>query len=306
MSPCLDRVMDVTRFDIGTVIRANSARVFAAGKGVNAAFAVAALDSASHLYCLVGREDLEVFSNLHPLITSHIVAAGVGATRSNLTITEGQRTLICHLQSPSNAVDEGVAESVAEQFTGEMMPGDVAVVSGRIPDGLQSSLLDKTLRSASEKGAIVIVDVDPIYWAQIDWNRVNWTKPNLEELSRYCGRSLESEREIVGAVLESRLASRTVVSLGARGALLVRRGSGGCLLGQTRTTFTPVIPPIGCGDSMVGGFAVALSRGSCDEEVLSYGLGAGCANLAGEAPGRLDRSFFDKAIRDSLMTSITI
>ena len=293
--------MDVARFSVGQVIRANSCTSFASGKGINAAFAAATLGAPSHVYCIVGEGDVCEFTNLHPLITCN-AAIVPGLTRTNVTISQEKINLICHVQTDSSKIDHDFAESIVEQFIRDVTDGDVVVVSGSLPVGVRQELLTGALRQTAKKNAIIIVDVDPVYWSSIDWGVVHWAKPNLEELSRYIGRELLSKSDICRAVLDCHLAIRTVVSLGESGAILVRRERDDWAFGRTRIDFTPTSLSIGCGDSMVGGFAAALSRGCADEEVLKYGLSAGCANLAGVAPGRIDRVLFDLALSSTVVT----
>lgn len=303
LNPSLDRVMNVPNFMPGQVIRANYDCFFASGKGVNAAFAVATLNEPCNLHCIVGVNEIREFSNLHPLISCD-VAPFDGLTRSNVTISEKTTKLVCHIQVTSPSLAPEFIDSVAEHFIKSVCDGDVAVVSGSVPAGVRPDFLADILTRTAQKGAILIVDVDPAYWSLIDWSVVHWTKPNLEELSSYVGRSLVSEHDIYEAVIDSGLAERTVVSLGVRGAILINRKTSKWILGQTNINFDHTTIPIGCGDSMIGGFATALSHRSTDAEVLSYGLSAGCANLAGTSPGRIDRRVFESALESVVIKQV--
>lgn len=295
-NPSLDLVLDVSKFATGEIIRATSSNKVASGKGVNAAFAAAVIGCRSRLGCIVGSKDVGDFNDLHPLISCDLFLVE-GKTRTNVTIAENKTSLVCHIQTAGPTIDHDVAEAAALQFVTGISNNDIVIVSGSMPAGVKQELLTNTLDIIARTGAVLIVDVDPVYWHLINWDHVQWAKPNIEELSRYCGRALESESDIVGAVKDCGLASHTVVSLGARGAILVSRNRAEWSHGQTRMQFTPTALPIGCGDSMVGGFAAALARGGSSEDVLKYGLSAGCANLAGTAPGRIDPAIFDQALR---------
>ena len=298
LNPSLDRVMDVPEFARGQIIRANSCTTLASGKGVNSAFAAAAIDVHSYIYAIVGKNDFLKFSQLHPLITSDILVVP-GSTRMNVTISQDKIHLICHIQADSPNISHSSAVSLAERFVKGVADGDVAVISGSVPAGVKPTLLAEILENVSKTKAKIVVDVDPSYWPHINWSVVHWAKPNLEELSRYIGQPLEFEPDIYREVLKCRLAARTVVSLGARGAILISREKPGWILGQTHTAFSHTTLPVGCGDAMVGGFAAALSRGESDDNVLKYGISAGCANLAGTAPGRIDRKIFDQALKSA-------
>mgnify|MGYP002795422805 CR=1 FL=1 len=101
-------------------------------------------------------------------------------------------------------------------------------------------------------------------------------KPNLGELSTLAGKQeisgLEQE-EIAKKVINEGKAEILIVSLGARGAMVV-----------TPETIDYVIPPtvkqkstVGAGDSMGAGLSLSLSRGDELREAVKWGVAAGTA-----------------------------
>ena len=101
-------------------------------------------------------------------------------------------------------------------------------------------------------------------------------KPNLRELSALAGKELLSEQEITAAaeaLVKSGNCQVVVVSLGARGAMLV-----------TEKETLKIIPPavtvkstVGAGDSMLAGIVTFLAKGEGIAQAFRYGLASGTA-----------------------------
>ena len=90
------------------------------------------------------------------------------------------------------------------------------------------------------------------------------------------------------------------VSLGGEGALLV------CEEGiyHGKPPKIQVVNTVGCGDSMVGGFAVALKRNYRAEEALSYAVAVSAANALSPNTGDFDpveyQKIYDKVVVEKL------
>lgn len=156
--------------------------------------------------------------------------------------------------------------------------GDVLVISGSLPPGLDPGTYAQIARSASARGAKVVLDTSgaPLK-AGLD-EALLLAKPSRRELREMLGQPLETVEALAAACRELHAARRVevlVVSMGAGGALLT------CAEGQW---FAP--PPevearsaVGAGDSFVAAMALSLSRGESVETALAWGTAAGASAL---------------------------
>ncbi len=113
-------------------------------------------------------------------------------------------------------------------------------------------------------------------------------KPSARELSTIVGRDLDTERDITAAaieVVERADVGALLVSIGAGGALLVRRGVPPV---RFRAPTVQVRSTIGAGDSLVAGIATQLARGSALVDAIRHGIAAGTATVLTEGTALCD------------------
>jgi 6-phosphofructokinase 2 len=153
---------------------------------------------------------------------------------------------------------------------------DYLVVSGSLPKGIPADIFEQLARIAKHRSAALIVDTSGEALSKAVETGVYLIKPNLRELSALSGKELSSEQEITAAaeaLVKSGNCQVVVVSLGARGAILV-----------TGRETLKIIPPavtvkstVGAGDSMVAGIVTFLAKGEGIAEAFRYGLASGTA-----------------------------
>lgn len=99
--------------------------------------------------------------------------------------------------------------------------------------------------------------------------------PNESELARLTGLPTDSEEQVLAAVaaLRSQGARSVLVTLGPRGALLVRQD--GSVLRQAALDGGPVVDATAAGDAFRAAFAVALVEGRPMQDCLRFASAAG-------------------------------
>jgi 6-phosphofructokinase 2 len=157
-------------------------------------------------------------------------------------------------------------------------PTDCVVISGSLPEGVPANLCRRLVREAKAHGAKVALDTsDAALEAGLD-EGVFLAKPNLKELRRLSGGTLDDETSRKDAaenlVAEGR-AEAVALTLGADGDILVARDGG-------RSFAPPAIEPlssVGAGDSFLAGIVLKLSQGADPMTAMTFGLAAGSAAL---------------------------
>lgn len=124
-------------------------------------------------------------------------------------------------------------------------------------------------------------------------------KPNKDEIEMLFQTKVERIEDVVECAekLYGMGISYVVISLGGDGALLV------CEEGifQAKPPKIEAVNTVGCGDSMVGGFAAAFARGYHAEEALKYA--AATATAAAMSPNTGD---FDIEVQKELLDKTTV
>ena len=114
-------------------------------------------------------------------------------------------------------------------------------------------------------------------------------KPNQQEFEQLVGKSFSDENEIADAARKiiNDGAELIIVSRGSKGALIIDANS--AIAASVDCSFLgKPVSHIGCGDSLVAGFAVAKLQGNDLQEAIKLGVSCGAANLFSVEPGRFD------------------
>lgn len=298
LNTAVDTQIEIPHFEAGIVVRSTSYKEFPSGKGVNSARAIACLGHKVQLHCITGYLEQADFEQLSPLIQTQAIGVR-GTTRRNITIRETNAALVCHVQNAGYSVTNSELVDFQERLLLLTRREDVVIISGSVPLGTPDRFLQQLIDSLLNQGIKILVDVDPQWLSVLDCNKVQLVKPNIEELERLAGKRLTDDRDIADAALRVVNSRAVVVSLGERGALWIDRSKRIFVRGIINNGDAPQEPTIGCGDAMVGGFALGMAQGLPDSEILRFGLSAGYANLFAPGPGTLDPIQFRRGLERS-------
>jgi ribokinase len=263
-----------------TLLAAGALRILPGGKGLNQAAAAARAGAA---VAFVGRVGDDAFG---ALLRGALRAEGLGdaclgtdpgcATGAAL-IRVGRRGQNAILVAPGANGAMGPAD--ARRAAGEISAADVLLLQGEVP--LEASLAAADVAAAA--GALVVWNPAPAPAPgpplEALLARSDYVLPNAGEL-----RALAGPGTLAGArALRQRSRGPVLVTLGERGALLVREPGGP----GRRWPAHPVevVDTVGAGDAFAGVFAATLAAGADEEEAVRRALAAGA--LACTRPGGL-------------------
>ena len=212
-----------------------------------------------------------------------------GVASINVDTNSGQNTIVVAPGANLALSSDDVQSSLAN-----MCEKDVVLVQLEIKP--EAAL--QALKSSSSKDALTILNPAP---APKDWELTSeWYSsidiiiPNETELSSLCGLSNEEEsvtgegeEAMAKSLLDKGIRHAVIVTLGERGAMIVRRckdDSSGNDSPQTQTIMIsepadlpckdePVVDTVGAGDAFCGGLAAYLSRGVELEKAASMACG---------------------------------
>ena len=255
----------------GTVMRIKEVRNTAGGKGLNVA-KIAVICGAEVLATgfaggFNGRYLESLAAESH--VTTHFCHVE-GETRSCINILDPKYGSTEYLEPGFSVKEEDLARFLTE-FPGVIGKSTVVTMSGSAPVGIPSDIYRKMAELAKAAGAKVILDTSGDYLKEGLQGRPFMIKPNEDEIEALLGIRAEDPEAVFRAASELRVKYGipwVVISLGGNGAVL------SCDEGVFHG-LPPKLDPVntvGCGDSMVGAFAVALERALSPREALRYAV----------------------------------
>jgi 1-phosphofructokinase len=296
----IDRTLTIDELRPGEVLRFERAVVTPGGKGVNVARVARELGAGAVLVGFVPGRTGAAGAAL--LADEGIVLRGVevgGELRSTAVVLERSgRVTVFNEPGPSLADGEwerfeGV---VADALSGEG-DGDgqrVLACSGSLPPAAPADAYARLVAIAHERGAVAVVDVGGDQLAAAVAAGADVVTPNLAEAEGLLlGRADESVEAGDPAAVRERAvaAARALVERGAARAVVTAAEAGAAVADEwmARWLAAPIVSavrnPIGAGDALAGGLALALERGESFADAVAAGMACGAASVETDTAG---------------------
>ena len=283
----------------GTVMRVAECRNSAGGKGLNVARVVKLCGSDLQATGLSGGFNGQYLE--HMLEQDGIRNAFVhiaGETRSCINILDPKYSSTEYLE-PGCKVSPLEEKAFLEKFPTIIADSDVVTLSGSAPKGMSKDIYRKLVEIAKNAGKQVILDTSGQLLAEGMKANPTMIKPNKDEIEALYNIKIQNREEVIeyAKKMHEDGIKYVVVSLGGDGALLV------CDEGIYHgiSPKVEVVNTVGCGDSMVGAFAVALERKYTPQEALKYAVAVGTANALSPHTGS-----FDMFVMADLLQKVTV
>jgi 1-phosphofructokinase len=290
----IDRTIALDELRPGEVLRAKRAVVLPGGKGVNVARVARELGAPAVLVGFVPGHTGAAAATM--LAEERLALRGVeidGELRSSAVILErGGRVTV--LNEPGPPLGDGDWEryeaAVAEALAGH----GVLACSGSLPPGAPDDAYGRLTALARDSGAATVVDVAGSHLAAALAVAPDVVTPNLAEAEGLLeGRSDETvaagdaeavrERALAAARALVERGARRVVVTAAEAGLAVADGASERWLDAPAAEV--VRNPIGAGDALVGGLAIALERGESFADALALGMATAAASVETDVAG---------------------
>jgi len=271
-TPCVQRIMEFGKVERGAVNRAEKVTVGIGGKGANTARMVKQLGGEPVLLEFAGGANgrlLEEMLDSEGIDYRHVEVDG--ETRICQTLLEAGSPEATELVEEMPPVSPGEWEQMMELIGGLDLGGCLVAISGKLPAGAPGGGYAEICSLVRARGGRVILDAqgEPLMSA-LDHSPAI-VKINDAELRE----ATELEDPMAGGA--------RLLELGAA-AVLITRGSRSAIYvdaGRRLEIFPPKIEavnPIGSGDAVTAGMAVALNEGRDISEALVLGIACGAAN----------------------------
>lgn len=280
----------------GEVMRVSCCRNSAGGKGLNVARVVQLCQEKVCATGLVGGYNGRYLESLLDKdCISYDFAHIAGETRSCINILDPQYSSTEYLE-PGCEVSEQEVHDFMDKFTQIVETSDVLTISGSVPKGIPTDIYKKMVQRVKDHGKKVILDTSGSYLKEGLLAKPTMVKPNKEEIEMLFGIEINTIDEVIHYAKEiAKMGIQyVVVSLGADGAVLITEDN----VYHGRPPFIEPVNTVGCGDSMVAAFAVALRRHYPPKEALAYGIAVATANALSPETGHFNQDQCETILKE--------
>ncbi len=275
-NPSIDRTLWVDDLQRGGVIRARTARVECAGKGVNVARALAVNGHAARAVLPANRSDAAAFAASLAEVGAEVCSvAASGTVRAGITLIESDAT-ITKINEPGPELSASECEDLVAAAVAASGDSRWLVASGSLPPGAPPDLYARLAAALPAADRQLAADTSGCALASLVGTPCAIVKPNLTELAGLVGRVPSTVGEVVDAAADLRRKGwRTV---------LASLGRAGCVLVDDDVTYGTVRAPVvkntvGAGDALLAGF---VSAGGSGAAALAEALAWAAASIRSE------------------------
>ena len=273
----IDKRYVLERFGVGNVNRVKSCQANAGGKGINVARVASIVGEKMTATGFLG-------GHAGKFISERVEARGIksdfvwcdGESRTCINIYDEVKGEQTEFLEPGFEVTKEDCKALVDKFASILPQCKVVTISGSTPKGAGSELYKELITLAEEAGKPVILDTSGKLLEECLASRPTMIKPNIDEIRALTGRPMNTRESILSAAkdLHHEGIRIVVISLGADGSLV------SCDEGvfNVKVPKIEAVNTVGCGDSMIAGFAVGISRGLPIEETIRLASAVSAAN----------------------------
>lgn len=300
LNAAIDKRYVVEEFHPGCVNRVKECSYSAGGKGLNVSrVAAIAGEKVTATGFVGGHAGNYITQALEgQKIKSDFVHIN-GESRSCINIYDESNHTQTEFLEPGVFVTDADKEEMLKKFLQLIDSCSVVAISGSVPKGVDSSLYKDMIQLARQHGRKVILDTSGTLLKESLEAVPTMIKPNMDEIRMLTGRELNSHEDLVEAALQIRRSGIEVVviSCGSDGSLIA------CEEGVYRASVPRVdaVNTVGCGDSMIAGFAAGFSRGLSMVDTIKLASAISAANAM-----RMETGFFIPKDMQELLPKIKV
>ena len=277
LNAAIDKRYVMEKFQQGRVNRVKECVYVPGGKGLNvskpAAIAGAEVVATGFLGGYAGRYIEETLKPFGVKTAFYYVQA---ESRSCINIWDEQGHVQTEILEPGFTLTR-------EHFKSLVQKADVITMSGSVPRGLDENVYQSLVKICKDAGKRSILDTSGRFLMRGIEAGPTMIKPNLDEIRMLTGKSCKKLEEVIEAAKEIHAGGVEIVavSLGEKGSFVV------CNEGVFRAKVPKIgaVNTVGCGDSMVAGFALGLAQGLPIEETLRLASAISVASALREETG---------------------
>ena len=284
LNAAIDKRYVMNSFEVGEVNRVACNQYSAGGKGLNVSRVAAILGSKVVASGFIGGHAGEyIKEEIEKQDIETAFYSVKGESRSCINIYDEATGI------QTEVLETGIEISAEEEaamiaYYNELLDCcDVVALSGSVPKGVSNTVYNTLVRLAKAKNKKVIVDTSRNLLKKAIEEKPTMIKPNADEIADLMGIKNATREQVIEAAfkLHQEGIEIVAVSLGKTGSIVIHEGT----IYEVTVPKIDTVNSVGCGDSMIAGFAVALERQLDLEGMIRLASAAGTANALNEATG---------------------
>ena len=278
LNPAIDKTVTISNFKTGEVNRIETLRSDVGGKGINVSKCLKELGCESMAAAFWGGDAGR--SGEAQLLESGVQSLPVfieETTRSNMKIIDPEQGKNTDINEPGPQIKPEEMEELIQKLDEKLTQGDILVLAGSIPKGINTDIYKTLTTRYKEKGVKVFLDADGTSLAEGLSAAPYLIKPNIDELSRLAGEKITDIRGILKTIkpLIQQGIEKIIVSMGAQGAVFIQKGR----IFIASSIDVPVLSTVGAGDSMVAALVYGEEKGLTEIQTYKLAIAMGAASV---------------------------
>jgi 1-phosphofructokinase family hexose kinase len=259
INPAIDQTITIPNFTAGAVNRVQSSQMDAGGKGINVASFLADFGQPATVTGFLGADNDDIFRRQFERkgIEDRCVRIA-GQTRIGVKVSDEVLHQTTDINFPGETPNPADIAQLFEILAELAVTHEWFVLSGSIPRGVSAGIYAEMVRTLA--GKKVVLDTSGEGFRQAVPAGPWLIKPNVDELSEYAGKPLDSPTTILEqarAVMGRYNIHSVVISMGKEGAIFVE----GDEMVWAVPPVVEVKSTVGAGDAMVAGIVAGKMRG---------------------------------------------
>lgn len=275
-NPAIDKRYYVEGISIGKVQRVDEVENTAGGKGLNV----------SRVASILGEEVVAtgfIGGTNGQFIADELQKSGIrskfqqieGQTRCCLAIidTYGNQT---EFLEPGPEIKQKDYEEWLKVYEELLDNSSVVIASGSLPRGLKVNAYAEIIEMANKRGIKFLLDTSGEPLLQGINAKPYFIKPNMDEIKLITGKDINTEKDIIKAVLclNEKGIELVTVSMGKKGSISGYKGQ----LIKAVLPEIKAVNSVGSGDSFTAGIAVSYNKGMNIIDSIRFASACGAAN----------------------------
>lgn len=281
MNPAVDRTLQVDKFTVDRVNLIREDRSDVGGKGINVSKVIRQLGGRTKtITFLGGSTGAFIEQELEKMKIGKVAVPVSGVTRTNLKIVDLELGTYTDLNEPGPVIGPQELALFVKQLRSEVTAQSLVVLTGSVPKGVPAAIYRDLIVDIQRIGARAALDADhEVLRLGIEASPY-LVKPNIHELERLAGKTLEGTAAVMEAAREliAQGIRIVIVTLGEDGALFVTEQSAIHAKGLP----VQVLSTVGAGDALMGAFCYGLDKQLPLEETIRLSIGASAAMISTE------------------------
>ena len=276
LNPCTDVTIEVDSLNIGKINHVKSKTLSFTGAALNVAIGVARLKGQSHATGFMYNENGLLFEQaLDREGVPSVFIWNKGRVRENYKFIDN-KSMLTEVNDIGESISENKQTELIDLVSTLSKSCDVMVISGSLPQGIESDYYGKLFSVASDH-TLKIADTEGAKLLSALKTGLDLVKPNKEELQNTLGQELKSRDDLLKGCysLLDKGAKRVLLSLGKKGAII----TDGTKNYYCKSINVAINSTVGAGDGMVAAAAMMLQQGAPLDEILRAGVAAGTATV---------------------------